>query len=191
MKIKELDFIKEIDALKTIERQSAIFGGSRRENTAEHSWHLATSVFVLMPLSDKKLNREKVMALALFHDIVEIDAGDTFVYADLSNKADQEEKTLLRLISYLPHHTADEIKELWYEYEANKSDEAQFVNAIDRFLPIYANYLTKGSSWKKHGIKKSQVMDRNKVKIELGLPKLWTIVEEIMEDGIKSGYLLE
>lgn len=190
MQMEDLQFIKEIDLLKNIERQTSTFNSSRKENTAEHSWHLAIAAFVLIPLSDKKLHREKVLSLAIFHDIVEIDAGDTFVYSDLSNKAEQEEKTLIRLCEMLPHNTANEIKAIWYEYEANETPEAQFVNAIDRFLPIYANYLSKGFSWKKHGIKKSQVIERNKFKINLGLPKLWPTVENIMNEAIENDYLI-
>jgi len=190
MQISDLAFIKEIDLLKNIERQTSVFNGVRRENSAEHSWHLATSVFIFKDYAPKKIDLAKALSLAIFHDIVEIDAGDTFVYGDLNSKADLELKTLERLISMLPQHTASEIKELWFEYEDNQTVEAQFVNALDRFLPIYANYLSKGFSWKKHGIKKSQVIERNKAKIQMGLPALWPIVEKIMIDAINDQYLI-
>lgn len=190
MQLTDLSFIKEIDLLKNIERQTSILNGSRRENSAEHSWHLATSVFVFKSYTHHKIDLEKALSLAIFHDIVEIDAGDTFVYADLNSKADLELKTLERLVTLLPQHTADEIKRLWFEYEENQTPEAQYVNALDRFLPIYANYLSKGFSWKKHGIKKSQVIERNKAKIISGLPELWPIVELIMNEAINDKYLI-
>jgi putative hydrolase of HD superfamily len=94
------------------------------------------------------------------------------------------------LTTILNNQTSEEIKSLWYEYESNISNEAQYVNALDRFLPIYANYLSKGFSWKKHGIKRSQVIDRNKNKIILGLPILWPIVEMIMNEAIEEKYLI-
>ena len=115
MQLTDLSFIKEIDLLKNIERQTSILNGSRRENSAEHSWHLATSVFVFKSYTHHKIDLEKALSLAIFHDIVEIDAGDTFVYADLNSKADLELKTLERLVALLPQHTADEIKRLWEE----------------------------------------------------------------------------
>ncbi len=188
--MKELEFIKEIDLLKNIERQTSPFFGGRKENSAEHSWHLATAVFVLKDLASEKLNLEKALSLALFHDIVEIDGGDTFVYSDLTKKSNEEEACLKRLTSLLPSITAEEIQSLWHEYENRTSYESKFVNAIDRFLPMYANYLTKGYSWKKHGIKKDQVIERNKQKIIDGLPSLWNEAEKIIADGLEKNYLL-
>lgn len=188
--MNELKFIKEIDLLKNVERQTSTFNALRKENSAEHSWHLAMSVYVFRHYSEKELNLEKCLLLALIHDVVEIDSGDTFVYDSHQDKSHLEEKTLLRLTSILNNKTSDEIKSLWYEYESNNTDEAQYVNALDRFLPIYANFLSKGFSWKKHGIKKSQVIERNKAKIILGLPVLWTTVEKIMDEAIKENFLI-
>lgn len=188
--MNELNFIKEIDLLKNVERQTSTFNVLRKENSAEHSWHLAMSVYVFRHYSEKELNLEKCLLLALIHDVVEIDSGDTFVYDNQQDKSHLEEKTLLRLTGILNNKTSDEIKSLWYEYESNISNEAQYVNALDRFLPIYANYLSKGFSWKKHGIKRSQVIDRNKNKIILGLPILWPIVEMIMNEAIEEKYLV-
>lgn len=188
--MNELNFIKEIDLLKSIERQTSTFNVLRKENSAEHSWHLAMSVYVFKQYAIKELSLEKCLLLALIHDVVEIDSGDTFVYDNQSDKAQLEEQTLLRLTTILNNQTSEEIKSLWYEYESNISNEAQYVNALDRFLPIYANYLGKGFSWKKHGIKRSQVIDRNKNKIILGLPILWPIVEMIMNEAIEEKYLI-
>lgn len=188
--MKEISFIKEVDLLKNVERQTSPFFGGRKENSAEHSWHLAVAVFVLKDLAEEKLNLEKALSLALFHDIVEIDGGDTFVYSDLTNKSESEEACLNRLTELLPNKTQNEIKELWYEYENRTTNESKFVNAIDRFLPMYANFLTEGYSWKKHGIKKDQVIERNKQKILDGLPILWNEAEKIIADGLEKKYLL-
>lgn len=190
MEIRELKFLKEIDLLKKVERQTLIHSGGRRENSAEHSWHLATAVFVMRSLTEQKINLERALLLALFHDVVEIDAGDTFVYAQNDDKFALEEKAIKRLAAILPDYSKQELIELFYEYEKNENFEARYVNALDRFLPIYANYLNDGYSWRKHSVTKQQVIDRNKEKIILGLPKLWDFVEEILKDGIEKGYLL-
>jgi putative hydrolase of HD superfamily len=189
MQSSELNFLKEIDLLKTVVRQSLVHNGSRRENSAEHSWHLATAVFIMKEYAIAPLNLEKALSLAIFHDIVEIDAGDVFVYSDQSSKLEDEEKAIIRLMSILPQKTGNEIKSLWQEYESNTSYEANFVNALDRFLPIYSNFLNNGYSWKNHHISQSQVINRNKEKIIKGLPLLWDFVEMIMQKGITEGYL--
>ena len=189
--MQELNFIKEIDLLKNIERQTSTFHSLRRENSAEHSWHLAMAAFVFKSYAKSDIKLQKVLLLALIHDVVEIDSGDTFIYGNQESKMDQEEQTLKRLTNLLPDSTKEEIQAIWYEYETNATPEAQYVNALDRFLPIYANYMSKGFSWKKHGIKKHQVIEKNQAKIMLGLPELWPVVEKIMKDAIEEGYLLE
>lgn len=189
--MQELNFIKEIDLLKNIERQSPPLHANRRENSAEHSWHLALASYVLKDYAHHPVNLEKVLLLALIHDVVEIDSGDTFIYGNQESKMLQEENTLKRLSGMLPTKTQKEVQALWYEYETNETPEAQYVNALDRFLPIYANYVSKGYSWKKHGIKKHQVIEKNKAKIMSGLPLLWPLVEKIMDEAICEGYLLE
>lgn len=189
--MQEINFIKEIDLLKSIERQTSTFHMMRKENSAEHSWHLAMASFVFKDYAKTSLNLEKVLLLALIHDVVEIDAGDTFIYGNQESKMAQEEKTLERLTALLPEKSKKEIQSIWYEYETNETPEAQYVNALDRFLPIYANYMSKGFSWKKHGIKRQQVVEKNQSKIMLGLPELWPIVEKIMSEAIQEGYLIE
>lgn len=189
--MQELNFIKEIDLLKNIERQTSTFHSLRKENSAEHSWHLAMAAFVFKNYAQSDLNLQKVLLLALIHDVVEIDSGDTFIYGNQESKMDQEEQTLKRISNLLPDVTKNEIQAIWYEYETNETPEAQYVNALDRFLPIYANYLSKGYSWKKHGINRNQVIEKNKTKIMNGLPMLWPMVEKIMGEAISEGYLLE
>ncbi len=188
--LKNLQFIQEADRLKLVLRQSGIFSTPpRQENSAEHSWHLAIAVFVMRDFLQRPLKLERALLLALFHDIVEIDNGDTFVYSSQDGKWDEEVKTLERLTGLIPGASANEIKSLWYEYEENSTSEAQYVNALDRFLPIMANILTQGSSWAKHQIKRSQVIAKNKSKIELGLPGLWPIVEVWLAEAVDVGYL--
>lgn len=188
--MQELNFIKEIDLLKNIERQTSTFHSDRRENSAEHSWHLAMASYVFKDYARKPINLEKTLLLALIHDVVEIDSGDTFIYGNQESKMLQEESTLKRLTEMLPSKTKEEVQAIWYEYETNETAEAQYVNALDRFLPIYANYMSKGFSWKKHGIKKHQVIEKNQAKIMLGLPELWPVVEKIMSEAIRDGYLI-
>lgn len=187
---KNLHFVSEADRLKSVLRQSGVFHGpARRENSAEHSWHLAVAVYIMRDFAFREIQIEKALLLALFHDIVEIDGGDTFVYSAQDNKWDQEVKTLERLTQLVPGQSGDAIKALWFEYEENQTPEAQYVNALDRFLPIMANVLTKGSSWAKHQIQRSQVVAKNQQKIECGLRGVWPLVELWLEEAIQEGYL--
>ena len=184
-----LPFLKEIDKLKKIERQALIHSGGRRENSAEHSWHLAMSVLVLQSLSPKKLDIGKAVKMALLHDIVEIDAGDTIVYGDLSGKKADEARALDRIMGLLPPDLEAEFKAIWTEFEEGQSDEAQFVSSIDRFLPIYSNYLNEGYSWKNHNISAARVAGKCEEPITKGLPELWTLTTKMLEESVASGHL--
>lgn len=182
-----LPFIKEIDRLKTIDRQALIHSGGRRENSAEHSWHLALSVMVFEKTSEVKLDVAKAIKMALLHDVVEIDAGDMMVYGDLSEKNEKELKALERIMALLPKEIETEFKKIWMEFEAGESAEAKFVAALDRFLPIYSNVLNEGYSWKKHNITKAKVIAKCQAPIEDGLPKLWTTTASLLEKCETSG----
>lgn len=184
-----LPFIKEIDRLKKIERQALIHSGGRHENTAEHSWHLAMCVLVFQSFSDKKIDLHKAIKMALLHDLVEIDAGDTFVYDDLSQKKDKEIAAIERLTSLLPADLAQEFKTIWFEFEDGQSAEAQYVSAIDRFLPMYSNFLNEGYSWKNHKVTSDRVVARTKKPITQGLPALWELTEKMLEKAIQDGHL--
>lgn len=185
-----LPFIKEIDRLKTIERQALIHNGGRRENSAEHSWHLAMAVLVLEKTSPEKIDIGKAVKMALLHDIVEIDAGDTIVYGDLSNKKNSEAAALERLMGLLPKDVSAEFKSLWNEFEEGNSPEAKFVAAIDRFLPIFSNYLNQGYSWKNHKVSSDKIVAKCQPPITEGLPELWNVTERMLEESINAGHLV-
>ena len=163
-----LPFILEIDKLKKIERQALIHTGGRRENTAEHSWHLALSVMVLCKTSPVELNLDKAIKMALLHDIVEIDAGDTFVYNETADKKDKELQAIERITNLLPAEIGQDLKAIWLEFESGESAEAKFVSAIDRFLPLYSNYLNEGYSWQNHKVTSTQVEKRVGPPIQAG-----------------------
>ena len=181
-----LPFIREIDKLKKIERQSLLHTGGRRENTAEHSWHLAMSVIVFQSLAETEINLGKAVKMALLHDLVEIDAGDTFVYDDLTNKKEKEGIAIRRLTALLPETLGAEFRTLWMEFEEAESAEAKFVNAIDRFLPIYSNYLNAGYSWKNHGITSDRVYARNQAPISSGFGPLWEVAKNMIEESVSN-----
>ena len=184
-----LPFIKEIDKLKFIERQALCHNGQRRENTAEHSWHLAMTVIVFHSLVEKEVDLAKAVKMALLHDLVEIDAGDTFVYADLSGKKEKETQAINRLTALLPEPLDAEFKSLWLEFEEGVSAEAKFVGAIDRFLPLYSNFLNDGYSWKNHDVTEKKVYGRVEKPISEGFPPLWLIAKKMIEDSVKKSWI--
>lgn len=184
-----LPFIKEIDRLKLIERNTLIHVGGRVENTAEHSWHLAMTVLVFEKMSPVKLDINKAVKMALLHDIVEIDAGDVIIYGDQSAKKDKEAKARDRIFGLLPEVIAQEFIAIWNEFEEGHSTEAKFVSAIDRFLPLYSNYLNSGYSWKNHNVKADKVISKCEPPISSGLPELWAVAQRMINESIENGNL--
>lgn len=188
---QQIQFIIEIDKLKNILRQTLLTDESRRENSAEHSWHLAMMAIVLLeyaPSTDIDLLR--VIKMLLIHDLVEIDAGDTFCY-DLQaneNKAMREVQAATRLFGMLPQGV--ELRELWQEFEAQQTTEAQFAAALDRLQPLLHNQQTRGGTWRLHGISRDQVLQRM-YPVKDGAPALWQLVEKVIEDAVAAGYLSE
>lgn len=187
---QQIAFILEVDKLKTIYRQSLITDASRFENDAEHSWHLALMAFLLSEYTDEKVDLLKVMKMVLMHDIVEIDAGDTYCYDEQAklDKREREEKCAERVFSMLPEEQAREMFALWEEFERMETPEARYAAALDRLQPVLMNYTAKGLSWKNHDISIEQVLDRNQ-KIQNSSQRLWSFVEELLEDAIARGYL--
>ena len=188
---KQIEFIVEVDKLKNIYRQTLLMDGSRNENDAEHSWHLALMAMVLKEYSpEKDLDITKVLKMLLVHDLVEIYAGDTFCYDEKGNldKASRELAAADKLYSILPPDQGQELRALWDEFEARKTPEALFASSLDRLQPLICNYLTEGHTWVKYGIKSSKVMERT-LPIQEGAPGLWDLVEEMMEDSIEQGIL--
>ncbi len=188
---QQIEFIREADKLKTIDRQTLLTDASRRENDAEHSWHLALMALLLGEYADgKNLNLLHVVRMVLIHDLVEIDAGDTYCYdeAGYRDKAQRETAAANRIFNLLPPDQAVEMRDLWDEFEAAETPESKFANALDRLQPLMHNVFTDGQMWKHHGVVKSQVIDRNR-KIADGAPDLWTFARELIEKAVNKGHL--
>ncbi len=190
--ISSLIFIEELDRLKCVMRRSFLYDNSRLENSAEHSWHLATAVLASAELSNEPVDMARALKMALIHDVVEIDAGDTFVY-DQHARADKQARENLaaqRLFGLLPAPRGPELRALWDGYERQACAESRFVSALDRFLPLNANFKTQGRSWKQHGVRKRQVVDVN-CKIANGSRRLWAYAESLINEAVRLGYLAD
>ncbi len=174
--------------LKSVLRQTTIYDGTRRENSAEHSWHLALAVMTFKELANFPIDLSRAMQMALIHDVVEIDAGDTFVYdtSALDEKFAKEHKAAERIFGLLPNQR-ESLKALWLAYEKQECPESIFVAALDRFLPVYSNCLNQGSAWKRHGISKERVLARNQV-IDKGSARLWRVAREMIEDCYSKNF---
>lgn len=189
--LKQIEFITEIDKAKQIFRQNVVIGTKRNENDAEHSWHLAIMAILLLEHSAQKdLDVLKIMKMVLIHDIVEIDAGDTFCYDEKANedKAQREQLAAERIFNILPQDQAREFREIWDEFEALESPEARFANCLDRLQPLILNSNTNGHTWQKPGVTSEKVLKRANPLKET-TPKLWEYVNEVIEESIKKGYL--
>lgn len=191
--VKQIEFIVEIDKLKRVFRQNVVIGTQQQENDAEHSWHLAVMAIILSEYSSaKELDILRVLKMLLIHDLVEIHAGDTFCYDVQGNldKLDRELKAAKRLFNLLPSEQAQEMMDLWQEFESMATPESCFAASLDRLQPLLLNYHTNGHTWKKPGITSERVLQRNKV-IENNAPQLWEYVKELIKDCIQKGYLKE
>ncbi|MGI6226203.1 MAG: HD domain-containing protein [Peptococcales bacterium] len=187
---KQIKFITEIDKLKKILRQNVVIGTQRQENDAEHSWHLAMMAIFLEEYAAEKVDISRVVKMVLIHDLVEIDAGDTFCYDEKAHidKCEREEKAADRIFNILPKDQAQEIMGLWREFEEMKTSEARFAACLDRMQPIILNYHTHGHTWQKPGVTYEKVLKRIAV-LEENAPALWQFAQEIIEDSVKKGYL--
>ncbi len=187
---QQIQFIVEIDKLKGVLRQTLLTDSSRRENSAEHSWHLAMMAMLLSEYAPAPVNVLQVIKMLLIHDLVEIDAGDTFCYDVQGNlgKAEREKQAAARLFGQLPVEQGIELRSLWEEFEAQQTAEAQFATALDRLQPLLHNQQTAGGTWRIHGITLDKVIERMKP-IKTGAPQLWTLVEQVLEESVKAGYL--
>jgi putative hydrolase of HD superfamily len=188
---QQLNFILEIDRLKSILRQTPITSLERRqENSAEHSWHLAVMASLLAEYAPSKVDVSRVVAMLLVHDLVEIDAGDTFAY-DAAAYADKDKRERLaadRLFGLLPADQAAELRSLWDEFEAFTSPESRYANALDRLQPLLLNSRTGGGSWRNHHVTRAQVLARMEP-IRTGAPELWSVVLAIVNDACDRGLL--
>lgn len=188
---RQLDFLREIDRLKTVERRTLLTDRSRRENAAEHSWHLAVMAMLFMEhAGGGGLDAGRVIRMLLVHDIVEVDAGDTFAYdaEGYGDKEERETRAAQRLFGLLPDDQRAELMDLWREFEARQTPEAKFASALDRLQPMIHNYLTEGHTWRQHGITARQVAERNR-EIAEGSPELWRFAERLIASAVEKGYL--
>lgn len=184
----QLNFILEVDKEKNILRQNHLSGYVRRENDAEHAWHMALMIYLLKEYANKEFDVAKAMMMALIHDVVEIDAGDTYAY-DPKAKLDQkerEDKAAQRIFALLPDDQCDELKSLFYEFEACETAEAKFVRAMDNFQPLLLNDANNGVDWKNHGVTLEQVVKRQE-RSALGSAQIWEETKKIIDKNVKNG----
>jgi putative hydrolase of HD superfamily len=187
---KQIDFVIEMDRLKHLLRQSLVADGSRRENAAEHSWHVTLMAIVLSEHATSKIDLLRVLKMLLIHDLVEIDAGDTFLYGDhgATTKIERETQAADRIFPLLPSDQGRELRALWDEFEECQTPDSVFARSVDRLQPILLDYCTKGACWRPNGVTAEQVRTRNSV-IAQASPALWSHVQELIEDAARSGYL--
>lgn len=188
---KQIEFIVAIDKLKHITRQNIVIGTTRNENDAEHSWHLAVMAMLLSEYAaEENIDILRVIKMVLIHDLVEIHAGDTFCYDEkgYEDKAEREQNAADRLFNILPSDQAQEIMDLWREFEDMTTPEASFASSLDRFQPLLLNYNTDGHTWKRPGITSDKVLKRNDV-TENNAPAIYEYVENLIESSIEKGIL--
>jgi putative hydrolase of HD superfamily len=187
---QQIQFILELDRLKQILRQTLLTDGSRRENSAEHSWHIAIMAVVLAEYAPVGADLLRAVKMLLIHDLVEIDAGDTFCYDVQGNldKAEREQRAADRIFGLLPADQAEELRQLWDEFETQQTPTSHFAAALDRMQPILHNQKNQGGTWRENGITQAQVMKRV-APVEIGAPQLWDYIQQVIGDCIVAGYL--
>ena len=188
---KQLKLLIELDELKSVLRRTRVKSAEGRlENSGEHSWHVALMAVLMEEHANAPVDICRVMKMLLIHDVVEIDAGDTFVYDTAASKeqAEKEIKAAERLFGMLPSEQGDELLALWHEFEAAQTDDAKYAKALDRLIPMLLNYHNNGQSWQEHGVTREQALTINK-RIELGSVALWDKAKEMIEDATEKGWL--
>ncbi len=185
-----LEFVKESDKLKNVNRKTSPIGLKRKENSAEHSWSLCLMAMLMADFSNEEIDLLKVVKMLIIHDLPEIYAGDLFVYAKNKDSDLNEKMAANKLFSRLPDNVADEFLELWEEFEAGETVDARYANALDRFQPCFCNFSNAkhgSNSWKELGISPNAVLKRNK-KIKEGSETMWRYVEKIVKISKEKGY---
>ena len=185
---QQIAFILEADKEKRILRQTHITDGIRQENDAEHAWHMALMIYLLQEYSNEKIDLAKTMAMALIHDVVEIDAGDTYAYdeASLASQKEREEKAADRIFGLLPPDQGRVLRDLFEEFEANETPEARFAHVADNFQPLLLTDANDGLDWRAHQVCKRQVMGRQE-KSKLGSQLLWEYSKTLVEKNVQKG----
>jgi putative hydrolase of HD superfamily len=189
---KQIEFAVEIDKMKLVLRRNLVADGSKREDDAAHSWHLAIMSMILEEYSAEKIDVNRVIKIALVHDLVEVYAGDTFAYDSkgYEDKEQRERDAADKLFGMLEGEQSTEIRALWDEFEAVDTAESKYANAIDRIQPLLLNYLTNGHTWKLGSVSSAQVYKRMDI-IRTATPELWDIVEGVIRDSLRKGLLKE
>ena len=186
---QRLAFLPEIDGLKSVVRQSPLLDRSRRENSAEHSWHLALYALLLHDLAGRPVDPARVIRMLLVHDVVEVDVGDTPMHAGVppAEQAEREARAAERLFGILPGPEGDELLALWREFEAGETADAAFAKALDRVQPLIANVVTGGGTWIPHRLTLDQVLARYGPTIAKGSPRLWAACEALVRGHFSEG----
>ena len=189
---KQMEFILEVDKVKKIVRQTYLSDASRKENDAEHSWHLALMAVLLKEYSNEEVDLAKVIPMVLIHDLVEIDAGDTYAYdeAGAKTKRERETKAADRIFGLLPSDQGTWLRELWEEFEAYETAEAKFAHILDNAQPLLLNDASNGRSWAEHGVHKSQIYKRNEHTSE-GSREIWEYMKKLVDKHIQLGHAID
>lgn len=184
----QIDFLLEADRLKSVLRRGHLADGSRLENSAEHSWTLALMAIVLAEHAAEPVDLATVVRMVVIHDVVEVDAGDTYVYDDAANsdRAERERRAADRLFGLLPPDQAAELRALWDEFEEGSSPEARFARSLDRFAGFLLNHASGGRSWRDHGVTADRIFDRNRT-VGDGAPALWDEVRRRLARAVEEG----
>lgn len=190
--LKQIDFIREIDKLKYIQRRTRLFNSDRHENDAEHSWHLAMMVIILAGHSNASIDILKVVKMVLIHDIVEIDAGDTFIYDTQKNHTNTKEELVAakRIFGLLPADQVAELIEIWQEFEEGQTAEAKFAKSMDRLEPLLQNTSNNGGTWAEYDVDYQKVYDKKKV-INEGSASIWHFAENLLNESVEKGILVK
>lgn len=187
---RQLEFVLEVDRLKSVLRRTLLTDHSRQENSAEHSWHIALMAVVLAEHAAEEIDVGRVVRMLLVHDVVEIDAGDTYVYDAVAalDKTEREERAAERLFGLLPADQAAEVRALWDEFEGRATPESRFAQAVDRLQPILHNFATEGVAWRRHGVTADQVEAVNRHMAE-GSESLWEHARRLIAEAVERGFL--
>ena len=187
---KQMAFIHEIDKLKYIQRRTKLLNSDRNENDAEHSWHLAMMAIILSQHSNTAVDILKVVKMVLIHDIVEIDAGDTFIYDTVKNHTNTNEELLAakRIFGILPEEQAQEMIAVWEEFEEGKTEEAKFARSMDRLEPLLQNVSNNGGTWQEFNVDYQKVYAKKQIIAE-GSAEIWTYAESLINESVEKGIL--